>query len=118
VAVVVDRVPDGERHAEEPLPGDVPVADESVDPVLVADAHEVGPPLQLAPAREELLLRRVADEPLPVGDDLERLVAVLPELHRMRDRARVAFELARLPEQLDDALLRLLDRTSGELRVR
>ena len=87
------------------------------DPVLVAHAHELGVPVQLVAARQQ---RRPSagslDEPLPVGDDLERAVAVLPELHRVGDRRGLADELARLAEQLDDARLRLLRRSCPRAR--
>ncbi len=57
----------------------------------------------LAPG-EQLVLVRVADEPLLARDDLERAGAVLPELHRVGDRADLAVDRAGLGEQLDDAL--------------
>src|SRR5438128_172964 len=98
VAVLVDRIPDRERDAEEALPRDVPVADEAVGPVLVPDPHELGMPAQLAAPLEHELGRRVADEPLSVGDDLERAGAVLPELDRVLDRLGLTFELAALPQ--------------------
>jgi hypothetical protein len=94
-----DRVPERDRDAEGQLAGDVPVAVQAVDPVLEPDPHEVGPPLELlAPLKQcfaELgIAAPVADEPLAVGDDLEREVAVLPELDRMLDRTRVADQVA------------------------
>ena len=39
LALVVEGVPDRERHAEEPLPADQPVAVEALDPVGVAVLH-------------------------------------------------------------------------------
>ena len=48
LAVLVEAVPDRDRHAEEPLARDEPVAGEAADPVLVAHAHEVGMPRHLA----------------------------------------------------------------------
>ena len=42
LAVLVELVPDRDRHAEEALARDEPVAGEAADPVLVAHAHEVG----------------------------------------------------------------------------
>ena len=94
-AVGVDRVPDRERHAEEPLAGDVPVADQAVDPVLVADAHEVGPPRAARCRGRAARPSGVADEPLLARDDLERPRAVLPELHRVGDRAGLALDARR-----------------------
>ncbi len=117
-AVVEHRVPDREGHAEEALTSDVPVASEAVDPVLVAHPHEVGVPVELATAGQQLVGRRVLDEPLPARDDLERSVAVLPELHRMGDRLRLADHVAGLGEQLDHAGLRLRDRAAGDLGPR
>ena len=52
-AVGVERVPDRDRHAEEALARDEPVAGEAADPVLVAHAHEVGVPVDLAAALEQ-----------------------------------------------------------------
>ena len=48
VAVAVERVPDRDGHAEEALARDQPVAGEAADPVLVAHAHELGVPVELA----------------------------------------------------------------------
>ena len=52
-------------------------------------------PLQLAAAREQRLaeLDRL-DEPLAAGDDFERAIALLVELHRVRDRPRLADQIA------------------------
>ena len=93
----VDRIPDRKRHAEEPLPADAPVAVQAVGPVLVARLHVRRMPLQLAAAREQRLaeLDRL-DEPLAAGDDLERPIALLVELHRVRDRPRLADQIAGL----------------------
>ena len=45
--------------------------------------------VQLAAARDQLLAELDGlDEPLPAGDDLERPIALLVELHRVRDRTR------------------------------
>ena len=46
LALGVQRVPDRERHAEEPLPADQPVAVEPADPVLVAVPHVLGHPVR------------------------------------------------------------------------
>ena len=78
--------------------------------------------VQLAAAGEERLAQlrvaaAVADVPLPRRDDLERAIAALVELHRVRDRLRLADQLARLREQLDDARLRLLRGLARELGV-
>ncbi len=94
-AVLVDGVPGRERHAEEPLAGDVPVALQAVDPVLVADPHELGPPRDLLAPGEHGVLVGVADEPLVRRDDLERPGAVLPELHRVGDGPGLALDQAR-----------------------
>ena len=101
LAVGVERVPDRERHAEEPLPADQPVAVEALDPVLVAaPACTAGascsssPALERASARSVVVAAAVADVPLPGGDDLQRPVALLVELHRVRDRPRLAVQVA------------------------
>ena len=77
LAVVADRVPQRDRHAEEALAADQPVAVEALDPVVVAVAHVVGEPVQLLAAQQEgvaavLVAAAVADVPLAAGDDLQR----------------------------------------------
>ena len=82
-------------------------------------------PLQLAAAREQRLaeLDRL-DEPLAAGDDLERPIALLVELHGVRDRPRLADEIAGLAQLLDDLRARLRRRQprparrSGAARAR
>ena len=70
---------------------------EPVDPVLVARAHVRGMPLQLAAARQQRLAEvDRLDEPLPAGDDLERPIAFLVELDGVRDRPRLADQIAGL----------------------
>ena len=120
LAVGVERVPDRERHAEEALAAHEPVAVEAVHPVLVADPHVRRVPVQLVAPLEQGgpqvgVAAAVAEVPLAAGDDLERAVALLVELHRVGDLLRVADELARLAEQLDDALLGAGDLLAGEL---
>ena len=107
-AVGAHRIPHRERHAEEALPADAPVAGQAVHPVLVAVPHVLGMPLQLAAARQQRVaeLHRL-DEPLAARDDLERPVALLVELHRMRDGPRLADQIARLAKLLDDRRPRL-----------
>ena len=114
----VDGIPDRKRHAEEPLPADAPVAVQAVGPVLVPRLHVRRVPLQLAAAREQRLaeLDRL-DEPLPAGDDLERPIALLVELHRVRDRPRLADQVAGLAQLLDDLRARLGRRQAGQLVV-
>ena len=57
------------------------------------------------------------DEPLAAGDDLERTIALLVELDGVRDRPRLAEQVAALAQQLDDARARLDGRQPGELVV-
>ena len=118
-AVGAQRIPHGERHAEEALAADAPVAVQAVDPALITRAHVGGMPLQLTAAREQLVakLDRL-DEPLPAGHDLERPIALLEELDVMRDRPRLADEIAALPQQVRGDRLRLLGGQSGHLVVR
>ena len=117
-AVLAHGIPHRERHAEEALAADAPVAVQAVDPVLVPRAHVLRVPLQLAAALEQLLAELDGpDEPLPAGDDLERAVALLVELHRVGDRPRLALQVAARLQQLDDLRLRLLGREPRELVV-
>src|SRR5438105_6718507 len=75
-------------------------------------------PTQLAAALEQrLAMLDRADEPLARGDDLHRALALLEELHGVGERLRLADELARLREQIDDAPARLVYRLSLELRI-
>ena len=80
-------------------------------------------PRHLAAERDELVAQglvagAVADVPLARRDDLERAVALLVELHDVREGLRVAVQLAGLLQQLDDALLGAEHRLAGELRIR
>ena len=85
----VERIPDGDRHAEEALPADAPIELEILRPVAVADAHRFGVPGDLlALLDQRLLLVEQAHEPLARRHQLERLVALLEELDRVARSAR------------------------------
>ncbi len=75
-------------------------------------------PLHLRTASEQPVaeLHR-PDEPLAAGDDLERAIPLLVELDGMRDRARIAEQIAALAKHLDDLHARLGRRQAGELIV-
>ena len=116
LAGLVDRVPDREGHAEEPLAADVPVGVEPLHPGPVAVGHVGRVPAQLlAPGQQPVAQGQGPDEPLAGGDDLEGPVALLVELDRVGDRAGLADQVARCGQQLDDAGLGLLDRAAGQL---
>jgi hypothetical protein len=85
--------------------------DRPFHPVFEPVRHVLGMPLELAVAPQERRaeLHRL-DEPLTAGDDLERPVTLFVELHRVRNRARVADQIPRLAQQLDDLRARLGDR--------
>ena len=118
-AVVRDRIPQRKRHAEKSLPADAPVAVQTIGPVFEARLHVGRMPLQLArPRQQRLTLIHGLDEPLAAGDDLERPVALLEELHRMRDRPRLADQLSRGAQLLDDPGARFRDGQTDELGVR
>src|SRR6478609_7289125 len=113
----VDGVPDRERHAEEALARDEPVAVEALDPVLVARAHEGGVEVDDVAHADELGAQRllaaaVADVPLARGDDLERLVALLVEVGLALGLLRLSVEVAGLAERGHDGLAR----AEGRLR--
>ena len=76
---------------------------------LARPLQECLAPFGIAPA--------VADVPLARRHDLERPLAALVELHRVRDRPRLAEQLTSLGELLHDALLRLLHRLARDLLV-
>ena len=122
LAVGIERVPDGEGHAEEALAADEPVAVQPADPVLIADPHVLGHPVEFSAPVDEgvaqgLVAPAVADVPLAGGDDLEGALALLEELHRVGDGPGLADQLARLGEQLDHALLGPVDSAPGDLGV-
>ena len=67
--LVVEAVPDGERHPEVALARDQPVAVEALHPVVVAVPHVVGVPAELGAPSDEVGLElvrtpAVADVPL------------------------------------------------------
>ena len=118
VPPLVQRIPDGERNAEEALAADAPIAREAIHPVLEARAHVGRVPFELASPRDQrLAVIQRADEPLPAGDDLNRALALLKELHRVRQRLGLALQLARLVQQLDRPAARLVDRLALQLGV-
>ena len=123
LALAVERVPDRERDAEEPLPRDQPVAVEAADPVVEAVPHVRGQPVDLGAAGDHLLPDRgvpaaVADVPLAGGDDLERLVAPLVEVRHPLGRGRLAVEVAGLAQLGDHRLAGGEDGLAGEVGVR
>ena len=122
LALGVQRVPDGEGNTEEALARNQPVAVQTLNPVLVAATHEGGVPVDLAAALDELLAAvgvaaTVADVPLARCDDLEGLVALFVELHRVGNRLGVAVHLAGLNQHLHDGLLRGEDGGAGHALV-
>ena len=118
LAVGVDFVPNRNRHAEEALTADEPVAVEAVDPVFVTNAHERRNPVEfLAAFDQRVSVFTRLDEPLPAADNLEWLVALLVELHRVLDLLRLTDEVARVAQQFDDLVLCRLCFEAFELRV-
>ena len=126
LAVLVERVPDGNRHAEEALPAQAPVEVQVLRPVAVAGGHEGRMPLHLGALREQLVLAvEQPGEPLAGRQELERAIALLEVLHRVLDALGLALQRRPAPrraaggitQQLDDARLGLLDVLAGELRV-
>jgi hypothetical protein len=103
VAVLVERVPDGERHAEEPLAAHRPVRVQALDPRGVAPAHERRMPRDLfATGQQPVLECQGVHEPLPARDDLERSVALLVELHDVLHRLRFAHQVTGVAQQIGD----------------
>ena len=123
LALGVERVPDRERDAEEPLARDQPVAVEPADPVVVAVLH-VGrenctsaPRSSISP-RTVGVAAAVADVPLAGRDDLERLVALLVEVRHPLGGSRLAVEVAGLAQLRDDRLAGGEGRLALEVLVR
>src|SRR5690348_9868957 len=96
-AIRTHRIPHRKRNTEKTLTADTPVAGETIHPVLIPVAHELRVPLQLPSARQQCLTEFDGlDEPLTARDDFERPVSLFEELHRMRNGARLANEVAGL----------------------
>ena len=122
LALAVQRVPHRDRHAEEPLPADQPVPGQAVHPVLVADPHVRRVPAELPAAGQQhraqpLVVGAVADVPLPGGDDLQRLGALLVEVHRVPHRVRAGQQVAGRAEHRGDPLARRLRGVTRQLPV-
>ncbi len=117
-AVGANRVPHRDRHAEETLAADAPVAVEALDPVLITGPHVFRMPADFLPTLDEVVaMVDGPDEPLAAGDDLERAIALLVKFHRVRDRLRLALQVAALAQQLDDFHLGLLGGEPRQLIV-
>ena len=109
LAVGVERIPQWERHAEEALAGDQPVAVEAVDPVVVTHVHEIRVEVQLIAALDEfgvefLVRAAVLQIPLAGSDDFERLVALLVEVRHTGGGLRLAVHIAGFAQMVDDDL--------------
>ncbi len=108
-AVLLHRVPQRERNAEEALAGNQPVAVQAVHPVLITHAHEVGVEVQFLAALDELGVQllvgaAVLQVPLAGGDDLERLVTLLVEVRHTLGRRRLAVQIAGSAQLVHDHL--------------
>ena len=108
-AILLHRVPQRERNAEEALTGDQPIAIEAVHPILVTHAHEVRVEVQFLAACDELGVQllvgaAVLQVPLAGGDDFERLVALLVEVRHTLGRGRLAVQIAGSAQLVDDDL--------------
>ena len=80
-------------------------------------------PAQFPSALEQLLAElgsaaAIGEVPLAGGDDLKWALALLEELHGVRDLARITDHVTGLAEQLDDALLGGVGGLAGEFGVR
>ena len=123
VAVGIHGVPHRDRHPEEPLPGDQPVAVEALDPRLVPHLHVGRMPVEFSATGDQrrpqvLVAAAVADVPLPRGDDLQRLVALFEELHRVCDLLDVTDEVAGFAQHLGHPLFGGEHGRPGESLVR
>ncbi|CAB4982945.1 unannotated protein [freshwater metagenome] len=110
IASLIEGVPHRNRHAEEPLARDQPVAVEPADPVLVAHPHVLRMPVELLATLDEAVTKHrvtstIGEVPLTGRDDLQRLIALLKELHRVNDLPRLSDEVACCTEHLDHPLL-------------
>ena len=108
-AVLLHRIPQRERHAEEALAGNQPVAVEAMHPILIAHAHEVRMEVQLLATLDQfgvqlLVGAAVLEIPLAGGDDFERLIALLVEVRHTFGRRRLAVQIAGFTQCIDDDL--------------
>ncbi len=122
LALLVHAVPHGDRHAEEALPRDQPVAVEAADPVVVAGPHVGRVEVELAPARphrlaQVLVTTTVADVPLAGGHDLEGLVALLEEVGLALGLGGLAVQVARASQRVDHGLAGGVRGLGGHLGV-
>ncbi len=109
VAGGIDGVPQRDRHPEEALPADQPVAVEPAHPVAIAGAHKRGVELQCVPTLQECLPQAritssVADIPLSSGHDLQRLVALFEEVCFALGLGRLAVQVSRVAQRHHDGL--------------
>ncbi len=122
IAGGVQRVPDRERHSEEPLAGDEPVSVESLDPVLIPAAHEGRVEVDLPAAGDEPfppvgVASTVADVPLAAGDHFQGLVTLFKEVHRVHDLLWLTLEQSGRAELFNHRLLGREDSLSCQFRV-
>ena len=68
-----------------------------------------------AAGQQPVLERQGVHEPLPAGDDLERSVALLVELHDVLHRLRFAHQVTGIAQQIRDPGARLLGVQAREL---
>ena len=115
-AIFIHRIPQRERHAEEALTGDQPIAIQTVHPVFVTNAHEIGVEVQFAAAFDQLGVQlligaAVLEVPLAGSDDFERLVALLIEVRHTLGRSRLTVKITGFAQCVND------DLTCGERRL-
>ena len=121
--VGVESIPQRQRHTEVALSADQPVAFQASNPVAVATLHVRRVPGEFAAALDECVAEAfvaatVTDVPLARGNNFERTLAALVELHRVLDLAWLADHFARGCQHLGDGALRLLRVEPGDLLVR
>ena len=126
LSIRVQCVPDGDRHAEISLPGNVPVQCQLLRPIAIAGVHEGRMPLHGVPHGEQRILAvQQTAEPLAGGEEFQRASPPFVELHRMLDghgipdqgRARASGAARFFREQFHDSLPGLADTLAGEFRV-
>ena len=120
--VGIERIPNRKRNAKEALTADEPVAVETVDPVLITNAHMRRMPVKFLAAFEQCFAQwkiasTVTQIPLTAGENFERAIALFKELHRVRDGLWFAIELVRVSQHVNDANLRLLNCLAGKFAV-
>ena len=122
ISGIVEAIPEWDRNAKEALTRYEPVAVESPNPIFVAHLHVCGMPVKFSTASKEFgpqlgITPTVGEIPLTRRDDLERLIALFVELHRVSDGTRFTDDVSGGGEQFDGSFLCSVTRSADQCLV-